>query len=349
MKSRKMKFAAVALSGVMIAASFAGCGSSTKTEYLSEQDVPKAAADETGLSADAEEGSASTGQDEEPAIETEKVVSGAPAVSSLIMPEASGEVTKGNGKVTIDMSNTSDGYIMVKYLAKTSKKLMLIVAAPDGVSYTYYITKIGDYETFPLSGGNGKYTVTVYENISGNQYSTVYSTSVSVKLTDEFAPFLTPNQYVNYNESSKIVSLAAQLTANQNNDVDKIKEIYYWVIGNISYDRELARSVKSGYLPDLDKLLTSKKGICFDYASLMTGMLRSQGIPAKLVVGYSGKAYHAWINAYTAEDGWINGFIYFDGQSWKLMDPTFASSGRESSSIMSYIGDGTNYQAKFLY
>ena len=25
-----------------------------------------------------------------------------------------------------------------------------------------------------------------------------------------------------------------------------------------------------------------KKGICFDYAALMTGMLRSQGIPCKL-------------------------------------------------------------------
>lgn len=349
MKSRNMKFTAIALCGAMIAAMFVGCGESTKTETLSEADVPKAAAEGSELSADVEDGSAAEVQDEEPALETESVVSGTPAVSSLILPEASGKTVKGNGKVTLDVSNTQDGYFMVKYLVNTSKKLKLIVACPDGVSYTYNITKIGDYETFPLSGGNGKYTMTVYENISGQQYSTVYSTSVTVKLSDEFAPFLAPNQYVYYTDKSKAVALASQLTANETTDVDRIKAVYNWVIGNISYDRELARTVQSGYLPNLDQLLTSKKGICFDYASLMTAMLRSQGIPAKLVVGYSGKAYHAWINAYTKEDGWINGFIYFDGQSWKLMDPTFASSGNQSSAIMSYIGDGTNYQAKYLY
>ena len=33
----------------------------------------------------------------------------------------------------------------------------------------------------------------------------------------------------------------------------------------------------------------------------MTGMLRSQGIPSKLVVGYAGTAYHAWISVWTEE------------------------------------------------
>lgn len=45
----------------------------------------------------------------------------------------------------------------------------------------------------------------------------------------------------------------------------------------------------------------------------------------------------------------MDGTIYFDGQDWKLMDPTFASSGNSSDAIMSYIGDGTNYSAKYLY
>ncbi len=33
----------------------------------------------------------------------------------------------------------------------------------------------------------------------------------------------------------------------------------------------------------------------------MTAMLRSQGIPTKLEIGYSGEAYHAWIST------WIDG------------------------------------------
>ena len=103
------------------------------------------------------------------------------------------------------------------------------------------------------------------------------------------------------------------------------------------------------YVPDLDRLLSSKSGICFDYASLMTAMLRSLGIPAKLIFGYTGQNYHSWLNIYTTETGWINAMISFDGKTWKLMDPTFAATSGEDQSIMDYIGDSGNYLAKYVY
>ena len=81
----------------------------------------------------------------------------------------------------------------------------------------------------------------------------------------------------------------------------------------------------------------------------MTGMLRSQGIPSKLVVGYAGTAYHAWISVWTEETGWVDGVIYFDSKTWHRMDPTFASSANRSDSIMQYIGNGANYTTKYLY
>ena len=87
-----------------------------------------------------------------------------------------------------------------------------------------------------------------------------------------------------------------------------------------------AANATSGYLPVLDTVLAEKKGICFDYAALMTGMLRSQGIPCKMIFGYAGSVYHAWINVWTEDTGWIDGAIYFDGGSWQYLDPTFASS-----------------------
>ena len=118
---------------------------------------------------------------------------------------------------------------------------------------------------------------------------------------------------------------------------------------NIQYDFDKAASVQSGYLPDIDETLNTKKGICFDYAALMTAMLRVQRIPTKLVVGYTGNLYHAWINVYLEGQGWVDNIIYFDGTSWKLMDPTFASSGNQSQEIMQYIGNGANYQAKYSY
>ena len=81
----------------------------------------------------------------------------------------------------------------------------------------------------------------------------------------------------------------------------------------------------------------------------MTAMLRSQNIPTKLVVGYTGSIYHAWVSVYLENIGWVDNVIYFDGHDWKLMDPTFASSGNKSQEIMDYINNAANYQAKYSY
>ncbi|MBR4869147.1 MAG: transglutaminase domain-containing protein, partial [Oscillospiraceae bacterium] len=248
----------------------------------------------------------------------------------------------------IDYSNTSDGYVMINYTASTTKKLKVKITGPSSVDYTYNLTA-GQLTTFPLSDGNGSYTIKVYENTTGNKYATVLSLSTSVVLNDEFAPFLRPNQYVNYTASSKAVAKAKELTANAPTALDKVGVIYDYVVKNYTYDKEKAATVQSGYLPDLDKVMAAKKGICFDYAALMTAMLRSQNVPCKLVVGYAGTAYHAWINVWSENTGWVEGVVYFDGTAWQRMDPTFASSGKQSASIMQYIGDGKNYTEKYLY
>ena len=117
----------------------------------------------------------------------------------------------------------------------------------------------------------------------------------------------------------------------------------------MKYDNKKAKTVQKGYLPNLNSLYKKKKGICFDYAATMTAMLRSQGVPTKLVIGYTGKTYHAWINVYSKKKGWITGAIYISGKKWKLMDPTFASTGKSSKSIMKYIENKKNYKAQYSY
>jgi len=191
--------------------------------------------------------------------------------------------------------------------------------------------------------------IVVYENVSGTKYSSVLSVTANVTLTDEFAPFLHSNQYVDYDAAPNTVKKAAELTYGLDDNLKKVEAVYNYVVRNTTYDKQLAATVKSGYLPVLDSVLEKKSGICFDYAALMTGMLRSQGVPCKLVVGYAGSAYHAWISVYSEETGWVDGVIYFNGSAWQRMDPTFASSAKESAEIMKYIGDGTNYTSKYFY
>ncbi len=268
------------------------------------------------------------------------------ALSTLLLPEASGTSVKQNGKAVIDYSNVADGYVMARFTASSEKRLAVQVAGPT-TTYTYYLT-VGEWATFPLSDGNGNYKVTVLERVT-DKYAVVLSASIRVTLKDEFAPFLRPNQYVDYETAPKTIEKAAELTKGETEPLGKVEKIYNFVVETLSYDKGKAQTVKSGYLPVLDDVLAAKKGICFDYASLMAGMLRSQGVPCKLVVGYAGTAYHAWINVWTEETGWIDGVIYFDGSAWQRMDPTFASSGKGSASIMKYIGDGSNYTVSYLY
>ena len=272
-----------------------------------------------------------------------------PAIFSIPVPAAPGTQVQKNKKAEIDYSNSGDGYIMVRYLEKTSKMLRVQITGPSGATYTYTLKTNGDYEVFPLSDGNGSYKVGVFEQIEGTKYATANSATVAVSLKDEYAPFLRPNQYVNFSKDSNTIKKAAELTKDAKDVYAKVGSVYDFVIKNLTYDKDLAANVKSGYLPNLDKVLESKKGICFDYAALMTAMLRSQGIPTKLVIGYAGTVYHAWINVYSPETGWINSVISFDGKKWNLMDPTFASTGNSGAEVMKYIGDGSNYSAKFLY
>lgn len=275
----------------------------------------------------------------------------ATAAKTVIYPTvASGEQVKEDDNCVIDYSNSSDGYVMVMYKKSTSKTLKCQTVADNSTDRQYtYTLKSGQYQVIPLTEGDATYKITVFENVSGNSYATVKSVSIDVTLSDQFAPYMRPNQYVNYNKDTKCVKKAATLTKKSKTDLAKVKKVYNYVVKNFKYDKQLAKTVQAGYLPDLNKVFAKKKGICFDYAATMTAMLRSQGVPTKLVVGYTGNAYHAWINVYSKKKGWITGAIYFNGKKWKLMDPTFASTSKSSKSIMKYIGNARNYKAKYSY
>jgi len=267
------------------------------------------------------------------------------------LPIASGIDVEKNDQAIVDFSNMQDGYIMAKYLENSDMNIRLLITVPDGIQYTYSLIPGRDFEAFPLSGGDGVYEIGIFKQAEGTRYSMVLSKTIDVVLVDEFAPFLRPNQFVNFNQYSEAVIKAAELTRGLGEDafVERVEAIYSFVISNIEYDVELAETVQTGYVPDIDEVLRLGKGICFDYAALMAAMLRSQGIPTKLVIGYTGELYHAWISVYSEESGWMDNIIFFDGQDWQLMDPTVGASVSSSSSLLDYIGDGTNYVAKFFY
>ena len=265
---------------------------------------------------------------------------------TVLQPEAPGIREERTAEAVIDYSNSEEGYVMVCYTAPTEKRMKVRITGPT-TTYTYNLPA-GAWTVFPLSDGNGEYKATVYINTTDSKYATVMSTGFPVELEDEFAPFLRPNQYVDYTEAEDTVAIGAELCDGLTHPLEKVAAVYDYVVAQLQYDYDKAATVKSGYLPVLDTVLAEKKGICFDYAALMTAMLRSQEVPCKLVVGYAGSTYHAWISVWAEEEGWIDGAVFFNGHSWKRMDPTFASSSNRSPEIMEFIEKG-NYTVKYLY
>ena len=248
-----------------------------------------------------------------------------------------------NDAAVIDISNTSQGYIGIRYLGNNRKvKLQL---TKDAETYTYNIQKKKSFSIFPLSMGNGTYTIGIFENISTNQYSQACSETIEVKLEDENLPFLYPNEYVSYTRNSPVIRLSNQITAGSGDELEKVEKVFDYVTSTIDYDYELAENIPLEYIPDIEQVLKEKTGICFDYASVMSAMLRIQGIPTRLVIGYAGDVYHAWISVYVEDKGWVDGIIRFDGESWTLMDPTTAA----SSGLTDEITDDSLYNALYYY
>ncbi len=224
----------------------------------------------------------------------------------------------------------------------TDKRVKVIVKGPSGTSYQYEITSRNRFEGLPLQMGSGNYTATIYEQISGTSYSTVFAHTFSVSLASSLRPFTASSIIVNFSTGSDCTAKAKTLCSSKPDQVARIESVYLWIVNNIDYDRVLASSITSGelkaYIPDPDRTLATGKGICYDYAALMAAMLRSQGIPTRLIMGQVPQGYHAWNEVYLQGTGWviIAGFRYWevDGSAWVMFDSTFAAGGMSSETIL---------------
>ena len=241
----------------------------------------------------------------------------------VLVPKAPGKKVVGNSPLTLDISNITQGYLTA-VADSARQKVNVQLTADGGTTYSYFIQP-GETAVIPFTDGSGTYQICCYQQINGTQYAALFAENLDVQLDNEFLPFLYPNQYVNFSPESNASKLALSLLADDATDQEGIETIYNYVTQHITYDERKASTVESGYLPDVDETLASGTGICFDYAALMTAMLRSRDIPCKLQIGYAGDITHAWIDVYIRGKGWVDHAITYDGEQWNRMDPTFTA------------------------
>ena len=254
------------------------------------------------------------------------------------------EYAEGNDAVQIDLSCAAEGVIALSAVAKDRLKLQAIQGES---TYTYDVASDGTPSIFPLQCGSGHYLFRVLENVAGTKYAVLYQTETDITVSDEYVAFLRPSDYVNYTEESACVKKAAELAAGAADANEVVSAIYTFICDTVVYDKELAATVQSGYLPDPDRTMETGMGICFDYASLAAAMLRSQGIPTRLIFGYvsPNDLYHAWNMFYTEETGWVTVDYQVTGDEWNRIDLTFSANGADGD----FIGDGSNYTDVYFY
>lgn len=250
----------------------------------------------------------------------------------------------GENGVLIDLSGTGKGYVAVAAESETRMKFRVEMGER---TYDYDLPSDGTPAVYPLQCGDGAYTFRALTNTVGSKYAEAYSTEAQVQLEDEFQPFLRPSQYVSYDEDSLCVKTAAELASQEPDAIRVVEAVFGYICENVTYDKEKASTVSKGYLPVPDETLSTGKGICFDYASLAAAMLRSQGIPTKMVFGYvqPDDLYHAWNMFYTEESGWVTVGYEVESNTWSRLDLTFSANGADSE----FIGDGTNYTDVYFY
>lgn len=197
-----------------------------------------------------------------------------------------------------DISTAKNGYIVIKPLIDNAACIIT-----TGNKKYIYLKLPKEKIILPLGIHNKSYKFSLAIPFDDtNLYSYVIcDQNIKLDLSNYNDIFLMPNYVVNFSTSGNYKNTAIKLKSYD--DLKTITNVKDWVYENIEYDQEKLEKIKkegkstgfSDYIPDPEKVYEEKKGICFDKAALATALLRLDGIPAKLVIGYCRNEYHAWV------------------------------------------------------
>ena len=145
------------------------------------------------------------------------------------------------------------------------------------------------------------------------------------------APATVPPGYEGYAQQvpselpARVAELAHAITRDATTNYDKAAAIEAWLESNLTYTVEMR---SPGEQEPIDFFLfTRKQGHCEYFASAMTIMLRTVGVPARNVNGFLGGEWNEYDEylAVRARDAhsWVE--VYFEGLGWVTFDPTPSS------------------------
>jgi len=126
---------------------------------------------------------------------------------------------------------------------------------------------------------------------------------------------------------TRVPQLASQITKSAQNNYDKAGALENYLRTRFGYTLQLPQTnVKD---PIANFLFERKQGHCEYFASAMAVMLRTLGIPSRVVNGFRSDEFNDITGSYVvrAKDAhaWVE--AYFPGYGWQTFDPTPAGNG----------------------
>ncbi len=120
----------------------------------------------------------------------------------------------------------------------------------------------------------------------------------------------------------RIPRLAQQVTATADNNYDKALALETYLRTHFGYSLQLSRKLPHDPLANF--LFERKQGHCEYFASSMAVMLRSLGIPSRVVNGFRGAEFNDLTSQYVVRASNAHSWVeaYFPNSGWVAFDPT---------------------------
>jgi transglutaminase-like putative cysteine protease len=236
---------------------------------------------------------------------TEPLIAGWDGISSQVPPD----IARG------DQTMVSINHVVQTFYIDTPQPNVLFAAA--SVSQVY----------FPSGGLRADSSGSIRSPIlldQGLTYSVISEVPILIpRELREFAGTKVPKGMQNYLElpttlPSRVGDLATQIAAAQPTEFDRVEAVQAWLRANTKYNLDVPRDP-----PGVDAvdqfLFVTRQGFCEHIASAMAVMLRTLGIPTRLVTGYGPgernpltgylevkeSDAHAWVEVYYPRLGWV--------------------------------------------
>lgn len=207
-------------------------------------------------------------------------------------------------------------------------RLMTITLPPDTSAQKVFVKSLSpapvatrlDVDGNVLADYNvpARTKITVETDIAAQVKYLEYDLSKSGKKEDIPAElvkrYTVPTRYWQATSQTLLVK-ASQAVAGNDLVIDKVRSLHKLTIDTLSYNNE---KIKYNIRQGSDKALANPdNAVCLEYSDLMIALLRSQGIPARMPVGYAyagnlkqskavSDSLHSWVEAYVPGIGWMN-------------------------------------------